>query len=150
MPDTTIDRSAPVVAEAHVMIPAAPTDVFAVVADIGAWSQVYPEIRDVEIVGPVAPGTSFSFKTGPGRIEATVVAIDEPNLMHVEGRGMGATSHYVFTLAPTLGGTKLTAAQSMSGLAVRAAKKMLQGIADTSLRDWLDGIRTATVEGKSG
>lgn len=150
MPDATIDRSAPVVAEADVIISAAPADVFAVVADIGAWSQIYPEIRDVEIDGPVAPGTSFSFKTGPGRIDATVVTVDEPNLLHVEGRGMGATSHYVFTLAPTLGGTKLTAAQSMSGLAVRAAKKMLQGIADTSLRDWLEGIKTTTVERKNG
>jgi hypothetical protein len=146
MPDATIDRSAPVVAEANILIPAAPGDVFAVVADIGAWSQIYAELRDVTIDGPVVPGATFSFKSGPGRIDATVVTVDEPNLLHVEGRGMGATSHYAFTLVPTLGGTRLSAAQSMSGLAVRAAKKMLQGIADTSLRDWLEGIKTTTME----
>lgn len=150
MPEATIDRGAPVVAHAEVLVPAAPADVFAVVTDIPAWSRIYPEIRDLTINDPVAEGATFRFKTGPGTIEARVVALATPELLLVEGRGMGATSRYVFTLAPTLGGTRLTAAQSMSGLAVRAAKKMLQGIADASLRDWLEAIRATVQERRDG
>lgn len=146
MPELTIDRDAPVVAEAEVLVRAAPAHVFAVVADIPSWSLVYPEIRDVVVDGEVAEGATFRFRTGPGTVEAKVVTLLPDARFAIEGRGMGATSRYVFELTPTLGGTRLLAAQSMSGLAVRAARKMLQGIAETSLRDWLEGVRTVVQE----
>lgn len=146
MTELTIDRGAPVVAEAEVLVRAAPADVFAVVTDIPAWPHVYPELRDVVVDGPVAEGVTFRFRTGPGTIDAKVVALGAAERFAIEGRGMGATSRYVFALSPTLGGTRLVAAQSMSGLAVRAARKMLQGIAETSLRDWLEGIKSSVEE----
>ena len=122
-------------------VPTSIERVWDVISDVAAWSSVYAELRDVEVEGPVAVGTGFSFKSGPGRIDAEITRADPPEVFVFQGRGMGATSHYAFRLASAPDGTtELAAAQSMSGRAIRPMKRMLQRIADTSLQDWLRGI----------
>lgn len=136
------DPDAPVQAEVAVEIAAPPAAVWAVLSDIGNWTAVYPELKDVSVDGPVGPGTAFSFRSGPGRIEAEVVDADEDHRLAFTGRGMGASSTYVFTLLPIETGTRLDVAQSMSGLAAKTMSAMLTRMSNDSLRDWTDGIRT--------
>lgn len=137
-----IDRNAPVVAELTVDIAAPPPEVWAVLADIEGWSAIYPELKDVQVDGPVGPGTAFSFRSGPGKIEAEVGEVDEDQRLTFVGKGMGATSVYVFTLTPSVdGGTHLEVAQSISGLAAKTMSAMLTRISNDSLRDWTDAIR---------
>ena len=138
---TATDPDAPVQAAATADIAAGVEDVWAVLSDVAAWESIYPEIKDVTVEGPVAAGTSFSFRTGPGRIEAEIGICAAPERLAFTGSGMGATSTYVFELAGDDTQCTLTAQQSMSGLAARTMRRMLQAIADSSLHDWTSAIK---------
>jgi hypothetical protein len=137
---TSIDHDAPVIARTAAHVPVEVDRVWALLADIAGWEQVYPEISDVRLDGPPGSGSSFSFRTGPGRIEARVETFEAPEILAFSGKGMGATSRYVFRLYGDDAGTRITAEQSMSGMAVRGLRPMLQSIADTSLADWVAAI----------
>lgn len=139
-----LDPKAPVQATAAAAASATPQAVWSVLADLPSWSTVYPELRELEADGPAAVGAGFHFKSGPMHIEATVTACETERLLAFEGKGKGASSQYVFALIPDGDVTRIEAAQSMAGLAVKTMRPMLQMIADTSLQDWTDAIaRTA-------
>lgn len=144
-----MDRGAPVYAEAVVEVPAPPASVWKVLADIASWSEVYPELHDVVLDGPMAAGSALSFRAGPARIKARIDVADEPRLLAFTGKGMGATSTYVFRIEPADAGSRLRAEQSMSGAAVRPMKAMLQRVAETSLRDWVGAIAARAAGGAS-
>lgn len=135
-----IDPKAPVSAEHSVMAACSPGRLWDVLANVANWTAVYPEMKDIELAGDVAKGQTFTFRSGPGRITATFEEVEAPSVLAFEGTGMGATSAYRFELTPVFGGTRLAASQSMSGMAVRPMKKMLQGIATTSLTDLTEAL----------
>ncbi|MFT5223636.1 MAG: hypothetical protein ACI867_001958 [Glaciecola sp.] len=137
---TDIDRTAPVQAQAEAHTTASCGAVFGVLQDIGSWSIVYPELRDLQADGPAALGSTFRFKSGPMQIEANVTALVKDSLLAFEGKGKGASSTYVFHVDEADGGTLIRGAQSMNGLAVKTMKPMLQRIAETSLQEWVDAI----------
>lgn len=141
-----IDRTAPVQAEAHLVTTASRCAVFDVLVDLAGWSDVYPELRNLEADAPAAVGTTFRFKSGPMQVEAEVTALEDGRLLAFHGAGRGASSTYVFRLEDVHDGTHIQAAQSMSGLAVTTMKPMLQKIADTSLQDWVDAIGRVAAE----
>jgi carbon monoxide dehydrogenase subunit G len=143
---TSIDHTAPVTAQASAHAPVEPERVWAVLADIAGWEAVYPEIKDVHLDGPVEIGATFSFRSGPGRIQATLTDLEPPHLLAITGKGMGATTRYVFRLEPEAGGTRITAEQSMSGAAARTMRPMLQSIADRSLSDWVASLASHRTE----
>ncbi len=136
-----IDRAAPVVSEAAATSAAPPAAVHAAIRNPYEWTAQYPELKDIDVEpGDIGVGTTFSFRTGPGRIDAEVIACDEPTLFAFRGRGMGATSTYVFRIEPDGHGSRIVAAQSMNGIAVRTMKPMLQKISSQSLETWVFGI----------
>ena len=65
------DANAPVFATGEVEMAADPETVWAVMADISRWPDWNPDISAATLHGPVRPGTSFSWKSGPGTIRFT-------------------------------------------------------------------------------
>lgn len=139
-----IDPQAPVRSEAAATTPADRATVFGLLADLAGWSDVYPELRDLEATGPATLGAAFRFRSGPMLIEAEVTGFEADRLVAFEGRAKAASSTYVFRLEDNgSGGTTIHGAQSMDGMAVRTMRPMLQKIADKSLQDWVTAIARA-------
>lgn len=135
-----IDRGAPVIASTDLQINASPARVWNVIANISTWSEVYPELHDVAFDGPLEPGAPIAFRAGPARLSGRIEAVSEGALLAFSGKGKGAAATYRFRVDPTATGARLRIDQSMSGMAVRAVKAMLQRVADASVRDWAAGI----------
>jgi hypothetical protein len=114
-----IDRSAPVVAHARVQIAAEPELVWAILSDLEAWPRWRGAVKDLSLHGPVAPGTTFVWKAGPGRITSTLVEVDPVRAIAWTGRTMGIRAVDVFRLTPRDGGTAVAQDESWSGLAPR-------------------------------
>ena len=144
----SVDEGAPVQASATVDVDAAPDAVWAVVSDVAGWSSVYPELKDLAFKGPLKAGAKVSFKAGPAKIKGAIDEVREPSALSFRGKGMGATSTYVFSIAARNGGSSLTLSQSMGGAAVRPMKAMLQKIAESSAEDWARAI-AARAEGRA-
>jgi hypothetical protein len=99
------DRNAPVYGTGEIEATADPETVWAVLADIQGWPTWNPDIAEASLRGPVRPGTTFSWKSGPGTITSTF---------------------HVYRLRPSErhpGHTILTTEESWGGLLARLLRK---------------------------
>ena len=71
---TGIDPKAPVRASAEVEVAAPPEVVWALLSDFAGWPAWNPVVSDVEVDGPLAPGTVFRWKTGAATITSPRIA----------------------------------------------------------------------------
>lgn len=71
-----IDPDAPVQATRTVHIAAAPSVVWALLADIPSWPSWNSDIRDVSVPRGVRPGATFTWRSGPGRITSIFGAVE--------------------------------------------------------------------------
>ena len=67
-----INNNAPAVAHAEVEAAAPPESVWAVLAEIDKWPRWNPDVKSASLAGPLAPGTQFRWKAGPGTITSTL------------------------------------------------------------------------------
>jgi hypothetical protein len=63
-----INRNAPATAEGELRIDADPQTVFAVISAIDQWPSWNPDVKSVQLQGPVQPGTGFRWKSGPSTL----------------------------------------------------------------------------------
>jgi hypothetical protein len=82
------DTNAPVFATGEVEVSADPETVWAVMADIARWPDWKPDITAATVQGPVRPGTSFSWKSGPGTIRSTFQVVQRPTELSWTGTTM--------------------------------------------------------------
>ena len=132
---------APVSAAAAVSIAAPVDEVWAVIADPSGWNDWYPDIRNITVSGAMGPGAGFTFATGPAKVAATVDAWDAPTLLRFVGRSRGSVATYRFRLTANGAGTTVELAETMTGMAAKAMRPMMQKIADTSLPEWLGALK---------
>ena len=92
------DTNAPVFATGEVEVAADPDTVWAVMADIGRWPSWNPDIKAATVQGPVQPGSSFSWKAGPGTIRSTFQVVQRPTELSWTGRTMGIGAIHVYQL----------------------------------------------------
>jgi uncharacterized protein YndB with AHSA1/START domain len=74
-----INRNAPATARGELQIAADPQTVFAVLSAIDQWPSWNPDIKSVELQGPVRPGTVFRWKSGPSSLTSALQVVDPPN-----------------------------------------------------------------------
>ena len=94
------DANAPVFATGELDVAADPETVWEVMTDIGRWPAWNPDITAATVQGPVQPGTSFRWKSGPGTIRSTLQVVQRPTELSWTGRTMGILAIHVYRLRP--------------------------------------------------
>ena len=120
------DRNAPVYGTGEIEIAADPETVWGVLADIGGWPRWNPDITQMNLRGPVQPGTTFSWKSGPGTITSTFQVVEEPTELTWTGKTMGIPAVHVYRLCPSeqrSGHTVVATQESWGGLLARLLRK---------------------------
>lgn len=112
-----------------------------VLTAISDWPHWNAEIKSAEISGPVAPGTTFRWKTGPGTIKSTIEAAERPHVIAWTGRSLGISAIHVWRLDRTDRGTRVQTEESMEGIPARLLRASTQKTLDTSLERWLQAMK---------
>jgi hypothetical protein len=67
---------------------------------------------------PVSPGSVFSWKAGPGRIESTIPRVGPPRLIAWTGTTLGIKAIHFWHLEPRNGGTFVRTEESYRDLSL--------------------------------
>jgi uncharacterized protein YndB with AHSA1/START domain len=114
-----IDRTAPVTARTQMQIAADPQTVWDALTDFESWPAWKPEVHSMVLRGPVAAGSTFEWKAGPGTIKSRLQQVDAPKRIAWTGSTFGIRAIDVFRLEARDGGTLVTEDESWGGLLAR-------------------------------
>jgi uncharacterized protein YndB with AHSA1/START domain len=134
-----IRENAPAVGRAQVQIAAHPDTVWHLLSDLEGWLRWKPNVRSVSLRGPLAPGSKFVWKAGPGTIRSTLREVDPPRRIVWSGATLGIKAIDVFRLEPRDDGTLVAQEESWEGLVVSLfagrLRRTLQSSIDKGLAD---------------
>lgn len=127
-------------ATGEVEVAADPETVWEVMADIGRWPSWNPDIKTTTVHGPMRPGTTFTWRSGPGTITSTLQVVERPTELSWTGKTMGIPAIHVYRLRPSDQQPRHTIVrteESWSGLLSRLLRRpftrTLQTAIDTGL-----------------
>jgi hypothetical protein len=138
------DADAPVFATGEIEMAADPETVWAVMADIGRWPEWNPDITAATLHGPLRPGTSFSWRSGPGTIRSVLQVVERPTELSWTGRTMGIPAIHVYRLRPSAqrpGHTAVALEESWSGVLSRLLRRPLTGTLQTAINTGLTHLK---------
>ena len=135
-----IESDAPVKASLDVVIDAPVGKVWGILTDVDRWPRWETDIKDAEIAGPVAIGTTFKWTMGAAHIHSTIALAEPEERIAWTGTALNARAVHVWKLE-RLGGnrTRVSMEESMSGilLGLLYSSKELEA----SDRRWLDRLK---------
>jgi hypothetical protein len=120
-----IDTSAPAVARGEIEVVASPKIVWDVLTDISKWPSWNPEIKSAALEGPLAKGTQFRWKAGPGTIRSTLQSVEPPHLIAWTGTTFGIKAKHVYRLKQQGDATIVRSEESWDGLLVRLLRRSM-------------------------
>ena len=133
-----INREAPVVVEGEIEISAPTEVVWDVLTNIEDWPQWNTDVKSTDIGGPVAPGTTFRWKAGPGTIKSKLETMERPHVVAWTGRWLGISAVHVWRLDRNEGGTLVQSQESVEGFPARLLpgrhRKVFERSTQTSLQ----------------
>lgn len=132
-----IDEHAPVTAAAEIEIEATPDTVWDVLTTIDRWPSWNPAVKSMSMQGPLAPGSVFRWKAGPGTITSTIRRVEPQRLIAWTGKTLGIRAIHVYRLEPRDGRTFVQTEESYSGIVARLLRGSLQKTLDGALADGL-------------
>jgi uncharacterized protein YndB with AHSA1/START domain len=110
-----VDPDAPVIAAAKIEIAAAPAVVWDALADFERWPAWNPDVKTMSLEGPVAPGTTFRWKAGPGTITSTLECVERPREIGWTGSTFGIKAVHVWRFDGDHATTLASTAESWTG-----------------------------------
>lgn len=132
-----INREAPVIAAAVIDVSAPPESVWRFLVDVENWPTWNPDIKAVRIEGPLAEGSRFRWKAGPGWITSTIRKVEPPHVLGWTGTTFSIKAVHVYRLTPIDGGTRVHTDESWEGFLARrlagSFRKQLQQSLDSGL-----------------
>jgi uncharacterized protein YndB with AHSA1/START domain len=144
---TGINERAPVVGKSEIEIAAAPEAVWEVLTAFERWPSWNKDVRSMSMQGPVAEGSVFRWKAGPGTITSTIRLVEPPRRIAWTGKTLGVKAIHFWHLEPRDGKTLVRTEESYEGLVARLMRRSLQKTLDTALADGLRYLK-AEVEGR--
>jgi uncharacterized protein YndB with AHSA1/START domain len=138
-----VDRTAPAIARSEIEIAAPPERVWELVTDIDRWPDWNPDIDSAALKGPLAPGTTFRWKAGPGKLVSTLRHVDPPREVGWTGKTMGIAGVHVYRLEPSGSGTRVVSEESWAGFPVRLMRRRMRRTLQTSLETGLRHLKAA-------
>lgn len=137
-----INTDAPAVARGEIEVAAAPEIVWRVLTDIANWPSWNPDVKAASKEGPLAAGTQFRWKAGPGTISSLVEHLDPPRLVAWSGRTLGIRAFHVWRLEARDGKTHAHTEESYDGVVARVLRRSLQKTLDSALADGAHYLKT--------
>jgi uncharacterized protein YndB with AHSA1/START domain len=131
----------PVRSRREIDIAAPPDVVWDVLTRFEEWPQWNPDMKSMSFDGPLAPGSEFRWKAGPGTIVSTLEQVEPPRLIRWRGRTMSIKALHEWRLEPRDGGTHLETEESFSGLLARLFRRQTQKTLDKSLSEGLEHLK---------
>jgi uncharacterized protein YndB with AHSA1/START domain len=132
---------APVRSKRDVEIAAPPEVVWDVLTGFEQWPDWNPEVKSMSLDGPVAPGSEFRWKAGPGTIVSTLEQVDRPSYIRWRGRTLSIKALHEWRFEPSNGGTRVETEESFSGLLARLFRGSLQKTLDRSTESGLEHLK---------
>jgi hypothetical protein len=136
-----VNRDAPAVASAQALIHAPLDLVWSVQTNIGEWSRWNPEVRRVDVCGPLAPGTEFRWKTGGSSIVSTLEEVEAKRRIAWTGRTLGIRAAHVWTFTEQDGGVLVRTEESFDGLLVRLFATPMRRMLASTLEKGVNALR---------
>ena len=136
-----INRAAPVTAKAQVQIAADPQTVWDALTDFESWPVWKREVRSMSLRGPVAPGSTFEWKAGPGTIKSRLQEVDAPGRIAWTGATVGTKAIDVFRLEAREGGTLVTEEESWDGLLARLFRSRMHQTLQSGIDHGVEALK---------
>jgi hypothetical protein len=135
------DSDAPVYRSQSVEV-AAPIDVvWDVMASVDKWPEWSPDVREAVLDGPVAEGTTFHWKAGPGKIHSTFRCVDHLSVLGWTGKTLGIPAIHVYRLASKNGHTTVILEESWDGLLARLFRRRFQKTLEEAVSSGLQALK---------
>ena len=135
--------SRPANAESQIEISAEPGIVWDVITAIESWPNWNKDVRNAVLHGPLAEGTTFTWKAGPGTVTSRFARLERPTTIVWTGKTLGVTAEHTWRLQSIDGGTRVNTEESWVGLLVT----LLRGTMTKALQKALDdGLKYLKIE----
>ena len=121
-----IDQTAPIKAAGSLEMAASPDEVWTVMTDFRRWPEWNPQIREAKLEGPLAPGTSFRWRSAPGTITSVLLAVDKPSEFGWRGKTFGIHAVHVWRIEPAGTGARVTTEESWRGWPTRLMRRRME------------------------
>jgi uncharacterized protein YndB with AHSA1/START domain len=132
----------PVKSTAEIDIAAPPQVVWEVLTRLENWPNWNPAVKSMSFAGPLAPGSEFRWKAGPGTIVSILDRIEPPRYIAWRGRTLMISVYHEWWLEPRDAGTHVrTEEELFFGVLVRPLRGMLQKTFDKALADGLERLK---------
>jgi uncharacterized protein YndB with AHSA1/START domain len=136
-----INQNAPATAAGETQIDADAQTVFAVISAIDQWPSWNPDVKSVQVQGPVQPGTVFRWKAGPSSLTSTLQVVDPPREIAWTGTTMGIKAVHVFRFQAGDGGTLARSEESWEGLLASVLKGYSRRTLEKGIRSVLAHLK---------
>lgn len=136
-----INRSAPVVAKTRMWIAADPQTVWDALTDFETWPEWKRDVRSMTLQGPVARGSTFEWKAGPGTITSRLEEVDAPGRIAWTGSTLGTRAIDVFRLEAHGDGTLVTEEESWDGLLARLFPSRMRRALQTGIERGVQALK---------
>jgi uncharacterized protein YndB with AHSA1/START domain len=136
-----INEGAPVVSRSEIEIAATPDAVWDVLTAFEDWPNWLRDVKSMSIEAPVAAGTVFRWKAGPGTITSTIQRVERPRLIAWTGRTFGIEAIHFWHFEARDGATFVRTEESYEGLVARLLRGWLQKTLDRALDDGLQDLK---------
>jgi hypothetical protein len=145
-----VNERAPVVGASEIEIDAAPEAVWETLTSFERWPSWNPDVKSLSMDGPVAEGSVFRWKTGPGTITSTIQRVERPRLIAWTGTTLGIKAIHFWHLEPRGGSTLVRTEESYDGLVARLLRRPIQKTLDRTLADGLRYLKAEVERRESG
>jgi uncharacterized protein YndB with AHSA1/START domain len=133
--------AAPVKGTAEIVIAAPPQGVWDVLTRFDNWPNWNPDVKSMSFEGPLAPGSIFRWKAGPGTILSTLDRVEPPRYISWDGKTLTIDAYHEWWLEPRDGGTHVRTEETFSGLLAKLLRGPLQKTLDKSLEVGVERLK---------
>jgi len=136
--------AAPVKSTAEIDIAAPPQAVWEVLTRFDNWPNWNPDVKSMAFDGPLAPGSTFRWKAGPGTIVSKLDRVEPPRYISWTGKTLTIEAYHEWWLEPRDGGTHVRTEEAFSGLIASILRRPLQNTLDKSFAAGVERLKTET------
>jgi uncharacterized protein YndB with AHSA1/START domain len=122
-------------------IDAPPQVVWDVLTRLEDWPSWNTDVKWMRFEGPLAPGTEFRWKAGPGTIVSRLDKVEAPGYISWHGRTLTIDAYHEWWLEPRDGGTFVRTEEAFFGLLARLLRGPLKKTLDKSFADAMERLK---------